>query len=96
MENQTPQVNPNQKVETAAYTPEYRVKPEFKQSVLKALGHRPFNEIAGIINAINVPKIDHQTLTQIINVLGQFPYNNIETVITNVNSYIELIADDEN
>jgi hypothetical protein len=88
-------VNANQAVETAAYTPQYKIKPEFKQAVLKALGaKRAFNEIAGIINAINVPKMDHQTLTQVINVLGQFPYNDVEAVIINVNNYIELIVED--
>jgi len=86
-------VNINQDVETAAYVPEYRVKKEFKAAVLKAIGDRPFNEIAGLINAINVEKLDHNTLTQIINVLGNFPYVKVENLMTNVNNYIEQIID---
>jgi len=86
--------NAGQQVETANYTPTYRVKPEFKQAVLKAIGNRPFNEIAGLINAINVPTIDHQTLTQVINVLGQFPYTAVEGLITNINSFVEQVIDD--
>ena len=88
-------VDPNQKVETNAYVPRYKVKPEFKDSVLKAIGRHPVNQIAQIMNAINVEVIDHNTLTQIINVLGQFPYIEIASILTNINSFVEQIIDDE-
>ena len=66
---EAPQVDATQEVEVDAYVPTYTVKPEFKQAVLQAIGDRPFNEIAGLINAINVPTMDHNTLTQVINVI---------------------------
>ena len=87
-------VDPTQKVETNAYVPTYKIKPEFKQAVLKAIGDRPFNEIAGLINAIDVDVMDHQTLTQIVNALGQFPYVRVESVLKNVNNFVTQILQD--
>ena len=87
-------VDPTQKIETNAYVPTYKVKPELKQAILKAIGDRPFNEIAGLINAIDVPVIDHQTLTQIVNALGQFPYVRVESIIKNVGNYVQQIIED--
>lgn len=82
-------VDAAQQIETNAYVPTYKVKPEFKQAVLHAIGDRPFNEIAGLINAINVPTIDHNTLTQIVNAIGQFPYMRVEKLLTNMNNFVE-------
>lgn len=87
-------VDATQNVETQAYVPTYKVKPEFKDAVLKAVGRHPFNQIAGIINAISVEVIDHNTLTQIINALGQFPYIEVANVLTNVNSFVEQVVED--
>ena len=87
-------VDPTQKVETNAYVPTYKIKPEFKQAVLKAIGDRPFNEIAGLINAIDVDVMDHQTLTQIVNALGQFPYVRVEGVLKNVNNFVTQVLQD--
>ena len=87
-------VDAKQQIETNAYVPTYKVKPELKQAVLQAIGDRPFNEIAGLINAINVEVMDHNTLTQIINVIGQFPYVRVEKLLTNINSFVEQIVED--
>jgi hypothetical protein len=92
---QVPQTDPNQQVDTNAYVPTYKIKPELKDAILKALGDLPFNQIAGIINAVNVEIMDHNTLTKVINVLGQFPYTRVEGLINNINNYIEQILDDE-
>jgi hypothetical protein len=93
-EPQAPAVDPNQQVETNAYVPTYKVKPEFKDAVLKAIGQAPFNQIAGIVNAINVEVMDHNTLTQVINVLGNFPYTQVAGILTNVNAYVEQIVEE--
>lgn len=96
-QNQQPQaanVDQTQQVETDAYVPTYKVKPEFKDAVLKAIGQHPFNQIASIMNAINVEVMDHNTLTQVINVLGNFPYTQVAGLLTNVNSYVEQIVED--
>jgi len=92
--NQKQQVDPNQQVETNAYVPSYRVKPEFKDAVLKAIGKHPFNQIAGIMNAINVEVMDHNTLSQVINAIGQFPYTDVAPILTNVNNYIEQVIEE--
>ncbi|MBW3020869.1 hypothetical protein KY334_06240 [Candidatus Woesearchaeota archaeon] len=89
------ELDTKQPVETDAYVPTYKVKPELKQAVLQAIGDRPFNEIAGLINAINVPTMDHQTLTQVINVIGQFPYVRVEKLLQNVNSYVEQVIPED-
>jgi len=89
-----PVVDAAQTVETDAYVPTYKVKPELKQAILQAIGDRPFNEIAGLINAINVEVMDHNTLTQVINVIGQFPFVRVEKLLANVNSYVEQIIED--
>jgi hypothetical protein len=100
MENQNqsvqpqPKVDATQKVETNAYVPTYRLKPEFKQAVLKAIGQYPFNQIAGIMNAIQVDVVDHNTFQQIVNVLGNFPYQQVAGILQNVNSYVEQIVED--
>lgn len=86
-------VNSAQPVETNAYVPTYKVKPEFKQVLLQSIGDRPFNEISGLVNAINVPVLDHNTLTQVINVIGQFPYIKVEKLLANINSYIEQVVE---
>lgn len=87
-------VDPNQNVETNAYVPTYKVKPEFKKDVLNAIGDRPFNEIAKLIDALDTKEIDHNTLDQVIKALGQFSYNRVVGIIHNVNSYIEQKVDD--
>ncbi len=92
----TSEVDATQQVEVGAYVPTYKVKPELKQAILKAIGDRPFNEIAGLINAINVETMDHNTLTQVINVIGNFPYVRVEKLLANVNSFVEqIIPEDE-
>lgn len=91
---QAPDIAADQQVETAAYVPQYKVKPEFKEAVLQAIGQAPFNQIAGIMNAINVETMDHNTLTQIINVLGNFPYTQVAGLLTNVNQFVEQIIED--
>jgi hypothetical protein len=90
----TPQVDTAQKVETNAYVPTYKIKPDFKKELLKAIGDRPFNEIAGLIQAIDVEVMDHQTLTQIINAIGQFPFTRVEPLMKNINNLIEQIISD--
>ena len=94
-ETEVPQVDAAQVIEQDAYVPTYKVKPEFKQAVLQAIGDRPFNEIAGLINAINVPTMDHNTLTQVINVIGQFPYVRVEKLLQNVNSFVEQVIPED-
>jgi hypothetical protein len=88
------QVDQAQPVETAAYVPSYKVKPEFKQAVLQAIGDRPFNEIAGLVNAIAVDVLDHQTLVQIINAIGQFPYVKVEKLLSNINDFVIQITEE--
>jgi hypothetical protein len=92
--SEAPKVDATQKVETNAYVPTYKIKPELKKAVLQAIGDRPFNEIAGLINAIDVEVMDHQTLTQIVNALGQFPYVRVENLLKNVNNYVTQILQD--
>ena len=93
-EAQAPQVDATQKVETNAYVPTYRLKPEFKTAVLKAIGQYPFNQIAGIMNAIQVDVVDHNTFQQIVNVLGNFPYQQVAGILQNINSYVEQVVED--
>jgi hypothetical protein len=92
---QAPQVDPNQKVETQAYVPTYKIKPEFQTAVLKAIGKYPFNQIQAIMQAIKVNVMDHNTLTQVMNALGSFPYENVAGLLTNINSYLEMVQPDE-
>ena len=87
-------VDATQKVETNAYVPTYKIKPDFKKALLAAIGDRPFNEIAGLIQAIDVDTIDHQTLTQIMNAIGQFPFVRVENLMKNVNIYVEQVIQD--
>jgi len=91
---EAPKVDATQKVETNAYVPTYKIKPDFKKAVLQAIGDRPFNEIAGLINAIDVPVMDHQTLTQIVNALGQFPFVRVETLMKNVSNYVQQVLEE--
>lgn len=93
-EAQAPKVDATQAVETKAYVPTYRLKPEFKAAVLKAIGQYPFNQIAGIMNAIQVDVVDHNTFQQIVNVLGNFPYQQVAGILQNVNSYVEQVVED--
>jgi len=92
---EAPQVDAKQEVEVDAYVPTYKVKPEFKQAVLQAIGDRPFNEIAGLINAISVDVMDHNTLTQVINVIGNFPYVRVEKLLANVNQFVEQVIPED-
>ena len=87
-------VDPTQKVETNAYVPTYKIKPDFKKAILQAIGDRPFNEIAGLINAIDVETMDHQTLTQIVNAIGQFPYVRVEALMKNISNYVQQVIED--
>jgi hypothetical protein len=89
-----PAVNATQTIEQNAYVPTYKIKPEFKQAVLQCIGDRPFNEIAGLIQAINVETMDHTTLTQIINAMGQFPFIRVEKFMQSINQYVEQVIED--
>ncbi len=89
------QVDQAQEVEQQAYVPTYTVKPEFKKAVLDAIGKFPFNQINSIIQAINVDTMDHNTLTQVINVLGNFPYQNVAPLLSNINNYVEQVVDED-
>jgi hypothetical protein len=89
-----PPVDATQKVETKPYVPTYKIKPEFKKALLQAIGDRPFNEIAGLINAIDVEVMDHQTLTQIVNGIGQFPFIRVEGLMKNISNYVQQIIED--
>jgi len=91
---QAPAVDPNQVVETNAYVPTYKVRPEFKAAVMKAIGKYPFNQIAQIMQAINVEVMDHNTLTNVINVLGNFPYQDVNGLLASVNDYVEQVVED--
>ena len=88
-------VDASQEVEQNAYVPTYKIKPEFKAAVLQCIGDRPFNEIAGLIQAINVETMDHTTLTQVINAIGQFPFTKVEEFMQTINQYVEQVIDDE-
>jgi hypothetical protein len=92
-QSETPKVDSTQKVETNAYVPTYKIKPEFKKALLGAIGDRPFNEIAGLINAIDVPVMDHQTLTQVVNAIGQFPFTRVEGLMKNISSLVEQVIE---
>ena len=81
-------------VKTASYGQSFKVKPSFKAELLKAIGDYPFNNIAGIINAINVTTIDEHTLNQVMQAIGQFPYVKVEALISNINAYIEPIIEE--
>ena len=94
VEQAAPVVDPNQVVETDAYVPTYKVKPELKAAVMKAIGKYPFNQIAQIMQAINVEVMDHNTLTQVINVLGNFPYQDVAPLLGSVNDYVEQVVED--
>jgi len=87
-------VDSTQKIETNAYVPTYKIKPEFKKALLQAIGDRPFNEIAGLINAIDVEIMDHQTLTQIVNAIGQFPFVKVEGLMKNISNFVQQQIDD--
>ncbi|MFA5154042.1 MAG: hypothetical protein WC554_15940 [Clostridia bacterium] len=89
-----PKVDPTQKVEQNAYVPTYKIKPDFKAAVLQCIGDRPFNEIAGLIQAINVETMDHTTLTQVINAMGQFPFTRVEKFMASINSYVEQVLEE--
>jgi hypothetical protein len=89
-----PKVDATQVVEQNAYVPTYKIKPEFKQAVLQCIGDRPFNEIAGLVQAINVETMDHTTLTQIINAMGQFPFVRVEKFMASINTLVEQIIED--
>jgi len=95
MGNEPQKVDATQKVETNAYVPTYKIKPEFKKAVIQAIGDRPFNEIAGLINAINVEVMDHQTLTQIVNAIGQFPFVRVEGLMKNISNYVQQVIEDD-
>jgi len=88
-------VDPTQKVETTAYVPTYKISPELKQALLRAIGDRPFNEIAGLINAVDVTVMDHQTLQQVVNAIGQFPYIRVEPILKNLGNYVQQIIPED-
>ena len=94
MENQVQNVDANQKVETNAYVPTYKIKDSFKKAILQAIGDRPFNEIAGLIQAVDVEVMDHQTLTQVVNAIGQFPFVRVENLMKNVSAHVEQVLSD--
>lgn len=86
---------PDQTIETKAYAPQYRIKPAFREAILKSIGDRPFNEIGPIMQAINVDVIDHNTLNQILQALGHFPYIKIAPVLTSIHTLVEQIIDED-
>ena len=94
LENTPPAVDATQKVETNAYVPTYKIKPDFKKALMAAIGDRPFNEIAGLVQAIDVEVMDHQTLTQVVNAIGQFPFVRVENLMKNINNFVQQVIED--
>jgi hypothetical protein len=88
------QVDSAQKVETNAYVPTYKILPTFKKALLQSIGDRPFNEIAGLIQAIDVEVMDHQTLTQVVNAIGQFPFVRVENLMKSISSHVQQVIED--
>jgi len=80
-------------IETAAYVPQYKILPTFKSAVLTALKDRPYNEVANLFAAINVPTMDHNTLQSIINYIGNFPFEKVEKLLASINLYVEQIQE---
>jgi len=93
-EKKTPVVDASQKVETKAYVPTYKIRPELKAAVMKAIGKYPFNQIASIMNAINVEVMDHNTLTNVVNVLGNFPYQDVAQLLSSINDFVEQVVEE--
>lgn len=91
---QEPQVDAAQQVETDAYVPKYKIKPEFKQALIKAIGKYPFNQTAQIFQAVEVEFIDHNQLNQVVNVLGNFPYQDVAPLMTRVTDYVEQVVEE--
>jgi len=89
-----PVVDSAQSIEQNAYVPTYKIKPEFKKAVLAAIGDRPFNEIAGLVQAIDVDVMDHQTLTQVMNAMGNFPFVKVEGLMKNIGNLVTQIVED--
>ena len=87
-------LDPNQPIEQDSYVPRYKVKPEFKDAVLKAIGKYPFNQIAQIMQAVNVESMDHNQLNQVVNVLGNFPYQDVAPLMGHVTDYVEQVVED--
>jgi len=38
--------------------------------------------------------MDHNTLTQVINVIGNFPFVRVEKLLENINNFVEQIIED--
>jgi len=93
-EQTQPTVDAGQAIEQNAYVPTYKIKPEFKKAVLAAIGDRPFNEIAGLVQAIDVDVMDHQTLTQVMNAMGNFPFVKVEGLMKNIGSLVTQVIED--
>jgi hypothetical protein len=93
-EAMAPNVDSAQPIEQNAYVPTYKIKPEFKKAVLAAIGDRPFNEIAGLIQAIDVDVMDHQTLTQVMNAMGNFPFVKVEGLMKNIGNLVQQVIED--
>jgi hypothetical protein len=91
---QEPQVDATQQVETDAYVPKYKIKPEFKQALVKAIGKYPFNQTAQIFQALETEYIDHNQLNQVVNVLGNFPYQDVAPLMKNVTDLVEQVVED--
>ena len=94
VKNAMPAVDAGQTIETNAYVPTYRIKADFKKALMAAVGDMPFNQIAGLVQAIDVEVMDHQTLTQVVNAIGQFPFTRVEALMKNVSTYVEQIIED--
>ena len=86
-----PAVDKTQEVKTQEYVPKYKLKPQFKSDVLKAIGKHPYNQIAGIMNAVNTESMDHNVLQNVLNALGSFPFIDVAQILQSVNSYVEPI-----
>ena len=89
------EVDAAQAVETDAYVPRYKVKPEFKAAVNKAIGKYPFNQIAQIMQAINVEFMDHNQLNQVVNVIGNFPYQDVAPLMTQITDLVEQVVEED-
>lgn len=89
MNNQTPTLDPNQKIDTNAYVPTYTVRqPEFKEAVEKVIATFPYNQVKGLITLADVEVIDQNRLTNLMNALSQLPYQLVSPLLENVRDYI--------
>lgn len=93
MTKETKEVQKKQKNQSSEKM--YDVSKEFLVAVRNVFGKKPFIEVAGVIQLLNKNRLTEKEINSIINVLGNYPYDEVNQIFVMTQEHVKLVKENE-